>query len=102
MTDPIKAEPVAWLYSSPFGIETCSRRWATDEGCNSDNWIGWTETPLYTEAQLVEERRLAWNEAIEAAINKSRTWCPSQTGVNTVGDRLRLDLRALTKDSTHD
>lgn len=62
MTDPIKAEPVAWMYRwrgrEPVFLDS-KRDWSS----NSD----WTETPLYTHAQLVEERRLAWNEAIEAA-----------------------------------
>jgi len=47
MTD--EAKPAAWMYHSPFGTELCKFRWGTDEGISSDNWIGWTETPLYAQ-----------------------------------------------------
>ena len=95
MTDPIKAEPVAWMYSSPHGVETTPDRYAEREGYTASNWRGWTETPLYTHAQLVEERRLAWNEAIEAAAKAY------ETGIGYAPGKLAAKrIRALTKDST--
>lgn len=103
MTDPIKAEPVAWMYHAN----------KSEEGFMQPNKANmdprhWTETPLYTHAQLVEERRLAWNEAIEAAlaevitdqtIDKHGAHCCCTTCELNVAE---AGIRALTKDSTHD
>ena len=65
MTDPIKAEPVAWMYEYGGGTIACTAIQYEPAVLRA---LGYTETPLYTHAQLVEERRLAWNEAIEAAL----------------------------------
>lgn len=62
MTDPIKAEPMAYLLSADGEPVQVSFQATYQHG-----FAGYTEAPLYTAAQLVEERRLAWNEAIEAA-----------------------------------
>lgn len=109
MTDPIKAEPVAWMYhwpDEPNKTPFFDRRPASPHCVGWDN--GWTETPLYTLAQLVEECRLAWNEAIEAAlaevitdqtIDKHGAHCCCTTCELNVAE---AGIRALTKDSTHD
>lgn len=134
MTDPIKAEPMAWMYEGPHGADLCLAQWADGKWYAPWNWRDWTETPLYTHAQLVEARRLAWNEAIEAAAayvdGKGGTVIPGATVFAALvsgnfqpcmsGDArdrlhphirrrfdaathtLTRDIRALTKDSTHD
>ena len=129
MTDPIKAEPVAYLLSADGKPVQVSFQATYQHG-----FAGYTEAPLYTEAQLVEERRLAWNEAIEAAAayvdGNGGTVIPGATVFAALvsgnfqpcmsGDardrlpphtRRRFDaathtltqaIRALTKDSTYD
>jgi len=129
MTDPIKAEPVAWMYSGSDCLTKLKQLRQSVAYMRAE-----TETPLYTAAQLVEERRLAWNEAIEAAAayvdGKGGTVIPGATVFAALvsgnfqpcmsGDArdrlpphtrrrfddathtLTRDIRALTKDSTHD
>lgn len=72
MTDPIKAEPVAYLLSADGKPVQVSFQATYQHG-----FAGYTEAPLYTHAQLVEERRRAWNEAIEAAAAFIREAGPS-------------------------
>lgn len=96
MTDDIKAEPVAYLLSADGEPVQVSFQATYQHG-----FAGYTEGGLYTEAQLVEERRLAWNEAIEAAANDMASWFPPGTeGHHNYG--AIAAIRALTKDSTHD
>ena len=99
MTDPIKAEPVAWMYVHGAHHVVVPLTERTPDMIQR----GWTETPLHTHAQLVEERRLAWNEAIEAAAKA----CEAETDYTTVTPyvhraRLAFVIHNLTKDSTHD
>lgn len=92
MTDELK--PVAWKVHAPDSHYFELRRFPMG-GLLIEN--GWTETPLYTHAQLVEERRLAWNEAIEAAAKAY------ETGIGYAPGKLAAKrIRALTKDSTYD
>lgn len=107
MTDPIKAEPVAWMYIRkpeewpPANPVVGLNQWKHDDPARPY----WTETPLYTHAQLVEERRLAWNEAIEAAAGSICGLVAKHAQdavVADVADQLGQIIRALTKDSTHD
>ena len=105
MTDPIKAEPVAWVYEYGGGTIACTAIRYEPAVLRA---LGWTETPLYTHTQLIEERRLAWNEAIEAAlaevitdqtIDKHGAHCCCTTCELNVAE---AGIRALTKDITHD
>lgn len=113
MTDPIKAEPVAWMYEGPHGADLCLAQWADGKWYAPRNWRDWTETPLYTHAQLVEERRLAWNEAIDLLrraddqLTQLHGYCylSSRSWPCVPADEIRATInaiRALTKDSTHD
>ena len=46
---------------------------------------------------IIKAERIRGGEMVkEAAIQKSYAWCPSHTGLNTVGDWLRKDLCALS------
>ena len=71
------------------------------------------ETPLYTHAQLVEERRRAWNEAIELLrraddqLTQLHGYCylSSRSWPCVPADEIRATINAirdLTKDITHD
>ena len=102
MTDPIKAEPVAWMYEYGGGTIACTAIQYEPAVLRA---LGYTETPLYTHAQLVEERRLAWNEAIEAAAGSICGLVAKHAQdavVADVADQLGQIIRALTKDGTHD
>ena len=65
------SEPVAWLYRHhEFDDELEYARWG---GCSSDNYVGWTETPLYahtpttlTDAEIVEMLARALRDADDA------------------------------------
>lgn len=118
MTDPIKAEPVAWMYEYGGGTIACTAIQYEPAVLRA---LGYTETPLYTHAQLVEERRLAWNEAIEAAATiadhhrkarraahneahrrGAKRQATSALGRSLEAQQLMVAIRDLTKDSTHD
>ena len=119
MTDPIKAQPVAWMHDHPgLPSHAFPKSQPLPRGAAE---LGWTETPLYTHAQLVEERRLAWNEAIEAAATiadhhrkarraahneahrrGAKRQATSALGRSLEAQQLMVAIRALTKDTTHD
>lgn len=54
-TDPKLIEPVAWMYEHhEFGRQIYAARYDADTGGTSDDWIGWTETPLCPAAAINE------------------------------------------------
>ena len=67
MTDPIKAEPVAWMYEYGGGTIACTAIQYEPAVLRA---LGYTETPLYTHAQLeaLQQRVREMEEASHMAM----------------------------------
>ena len=60
------------------------------------SWVPAVQS-AYAILPIIKAERIRGGEMVkEAAIQKSYAWCPSHTGLNTVGDWLRKDLCALS------
>lgn len=89
-----QGKPVAWMYTSRYGKEVCKFRYARDEGRTPDDWLGWTETPLYTHPPAQDVAALAvaakWcADDLESEI-RSR-WIEPDTGLPHPANQHRYD-----------
>lgn len=74
---PVQTEPVAWRYVHPLYAPYLTTARKPDH----INWLGWTETPLYTYAQTERERALleALRQSERAIAEYYRYWTGGET-----------------------
>lgn len=98
------AEPVAWLYRQMTTAEADHVEFTRTPWFNTPS--SWTETPLYTEAQMQARAAAARREALEEASKVARDyaskaaqrgWVLKPGSIVTAAQHIAITIRALKR-----